>query len=80
MTFRIPQKSRNQTISDKIFAQDSAVVKIQNYFSSHGGFLTYAMYHHRETTKPIKKTNIKEIKERSTSRLSQPAEPRWAQP
>ena len=32
----------------QILAQDSVVVKTFNFFSSHGGFLTYAMYHHRE--------------------------------
>ena len=32
----------------QIFALDSAVVEAQKLFSSHGGFLTNAMYHHRE--------------------------------
>ena len=32
----------------QIFALDSAVVKM---CSSHGGFLTYEMHHHRETIK-----------------------------
>ena len=32
-----------------IFALDSAVVEVQNLFSSHGSFLTIAMYHHGET-------------------------------
>ena len=31
------------------FAQDSAVVIIQNLLSLHGGFLEYAMHNHRET-------------------------------
>ena len=33
----------------QIFALDSAVVEVQEMFSSHGGHLTNAMYHHRET-------------------------------
>ena len=33
----------------QIFALDSAVVEAQKMLSSHGGFLTFAMYHHRET-------------------------------
>ena len=33
----------------QIFALDSAVVETKNMLSSHGGFLTIAMYHHRET-------------------------------
>ena len=33
-----------------IFALDSAVVEAQTMLSSHGAFLTIAMYHHRETT------------------------------
>ena len=33
----------------QIFALDSAVVEIQEMFSSHGGHLTNAMYHHGET-------------------------------
>ena len=32
----------------KIFALDSAVVEAQKMLSSHGGFLTIALYHHRE--------------------------------
>ena len=35
----------------QIFALDSAVVEAQEMFSSHGGFLTIVMYHHRETIK-----------------------------
>ena len=30
----------------QIFALDSAVVEVQETFSSHGGHLTNAMYHH----------------------------------
>ena len=30
----------------QIFALDSAVVELQEMFSSHGGHLTNAMYHH----------------------------------
>ena len=41
------------TLTGLIFALDSAVVKSQNLFSSRGGFLPYAMYHHRERTKSI---------------------------
>ena len=33
----------------QIFALDSAIVEIQEMFSSHGGHLTNAMYHHEET-------------------------------
>ena len=33
----------------QIFALDSVVIKTQSFFSSHGGFLTNAMYHHSET-------------------------------
>ena len=33
----------------QIFALDSAVVEAQKMLSLHGGFLTIAMYHHRET-------------------------------
>ena len=33
----------------QIFALDSAVVEAQKMLSSHGGFLTSTMYHHRET-------------------------------
>ena len=32
----------------QIFALDSVVFITQTLFSSHGGFLTYAMHHHRE--------------------------------
>ena len=32
-----------------IFALDSAIVEIQEIFSSHGNLLTIAMYHHGET-------------------------------
>ena len=33
----------------QIFALDSAVVEVQEMFSSHGGNLTNAMYHHGAT-------------------------------
>ena len=33
----------------QIFALDSAVVEVQEMFSSHGSLLTNAMYHHAET-------------------------------
>ena len=33
----------------QIFALDSAVVEVQEKFSSHGSLLTIAMYHHGET-------------------------------
>ena len=33
----------------QIFTLDSAVVEVQEMFSSHGGHLTNAMYHHGET-------------------------------
>ena len=33
----------------QIFALDSAVVEVQEMFSSHGGHLTNTMYHHGET-------------------------------
>ena len=34
----------------QIFALDSAVVEVQENFSSHGGHLTNAMYHHGKNT------------------------------
>ena len=33
----------------QIFAIDSAVVEVQEMFSSHGSLLTIAMHHHGET-------------------------------
>ena len=33
----------------QIFALDSTIVEAQKMFSSRGGFLTIAKYHHRET-------------------------------
>ena len=33
----------------QIFALDSVVVETQRLFSLHGGFLTIAIFHHRET-------------------------------
>ena len=44
-----PLRALNAFYWYKIFALDSAVVEIQEMFSSHGGFLTNAMYHHGET-------------------------------
>ena len=32
---------------------DSDVVEVQKMFSSHGGHLTYAMYHHGKTSNQI---------------------------
>ena len=37
----------------QIFALDSAVVEVQEMFSSHGCHLTNAMYHHGETLNQI---------------------------
>ena len=37
-----------------VFTIDSAAVIKLNLFYLHGGFLTYTMYHNRETTKSIK--------------------------
>ena len=34
----------------QIFALDSTVFKTQHLFSSHGGFLTYVIYHHWDIT------------------------------
>ena len=34
----------------RIFALDSAVVEVQEMFSSHGGHLTNTMYHHGKNT------------------------------
>ena len=47
----------------QIFALDSAVVEVQEMFSSHGGHLTNAMYHHGETL--IKLTHHDETKKRA---------------
>ena len=33
----------------QIFALDAPVVEVQEMFSSHGGLLTHAMYHHGKT-------------------------------
>ena len=33
----------------QIFTLDAAVVEVQEMFSSHGGLLTNAIYHHGET-------------------------------
>ena len=37
----------------QIFALDSAVVEVQEMFSSHGGHLTNTMCHHGETCKTV---------------------------
>ena len=37
-------------LAPNIFAQEYVVVKTQKLVSSHGGFLTNAMHHHREST------------------------------
>ena len=37
----------------QIFALDSAVVEVQEMFSSHGGHLTNAMYHHGKHSNQI---------------------------
>ena len=44
-----PQGGLNAFYWYQIFAHDSAVVEVQEMFSSHGGHLTNAMYHHGET-------------------------------
>ena len=43
----------------QIFALDSAVVEVQEMFSSHGGHLTNAMYHHG---KPVSDGHLKSTK------------------
>ena len=40
------------------FALDSAVVEVQEMFSSHGNLLTNAMYHHGETVKHSNQISI----------------------
>ena len=47
----------------QIFALDSAVVEVQEMFSSHGGHLTNAMHHHGVTL--IKSTHHDETKKRA---------------
>ena len=47
----------------QIFDLDSAVVEVQEMFSSHGGHLTSAMYHHGKTL--IKLTHHDEAKKRA---------------
>ena len=37
----------------QIFTLDSTVVQAQKNLSSHGGYLTIALYHHRETINQI---------------------------
>ena len=44
-----PRGGLNALHWHQIFAPDSAVVEVQEIFSSHGGHLTNAMYHHGET-------------------------------
>ena len=44
-----PQKKYRLGTVSKNFALYSAVVEAQTLLSSHGGFVTTAMYHHRET-------------------------------
>ena len=46
----------------QIFALDSSVVEVQEMFSSHGGRLTNAMYHHGETLLSNLHTMIKQTK------------------
>ena len=48
----------------QIFTLDSAVVEVQEMFSSHGGHLTNAMYHHGDNTL-IKLTHHDETKKRA---------------
>ena len=44
-----PPGGLNAPYRYQILAPDSAVVEVQEMFSSHGGLLTNAMYHHGET-------------------------------
>ena len=48
-----PSGGLNASHWHKIFALDSAVFEVQEMFSSHGGHLTNAMYHHGETSNQI---------------------------
>ena len=41
--------NHHETPGRQIFALDSAVVEVHEMFSSHGGHLTNAMFHHGET-------------------------------
>ena len=43
----------NEFYWHQIFALDSAVVEVQEMFSSHGGHLTNAMYHHGKHSNQI---------------------------
>ena len=43
----------HQIFWHQIFALDSAVVEVQEMFSSHGGHLTNAMYHHGKHSNQI---------------------------
>ena len=44
-----PPEGLNAFYWYQIVSQDSAVVEVQEMFSSHGGHLTNAMYHHGKT-------------------------------
>ena len=44
-----PPEGSNAFYWHQIFILDSAAVEVQEMFSSHGGHLTNAMYHHGET-------------------------------
>ena len=54
-SLRMDSSRRHQRLkyifTNQIFAQYSGVVKTQILFSLRGGFLTYAMFQHRETIK-----------------------------
>ena len=57
MKFRKQQSTKHSSpvnFTDQIFNPDSAVLKTP---SSHRGFLTYVMYHQRETAKSSQLTN-----------------------
>ena len=42
----------------QIFALDSAVVEVQEMFSSHGSLLTNAMYHHAEAFRKLSQRKV----------------------
>ena len=48
-----PPRGLNAFYWYQIFALDSAVVEVQEMFSSHGGHLTNAMYHHGKHSNQI---------------------------
>ena len=92
-TLSTAQQNKDQTRNPhafyryQIFALDSIVVITQKLFSSHGGFLTYAIYHHRETSQRNnlnKLTHYDETKKKGsglTVRAKEnQVEPRWAKP